>query len=187
MTIAVGTPVIVGAWSSTGFTVGNMVLNFEQAPCYVERAVSIKLEHNGFGGNVQPWTGFPPQQQARILRDYAELFETKLGAYRQLGGSTDQQQLFRRAVASGQAAYIDRRILWPNVPANLIAWLPAPVRLPLAISLVVVGGALWFVGRRRCAVGACLHCGYDLGGTPGADRCPECGRLTREVNRPIQG
>jgi hypothetical protein len=47
-----------------------------------------------------------------------------------------------------------------------------------ALWLAVSAQGVWAARRvtRRRRGGLCAHCGYDLRGTPGAARCPECGR-----------
>ncbi|GJQ30057.1 MAG: hypothetical protein HBSAPP03_19410 [Phycisphaerae bacterium] len=45
-------------------------------------------------------------------------------------------------------------------------------------SAVAAGGAAWLLPRVR--PGACVHCGYEL---VDLARCPECGRLSVDVER----
>lgn len=55
--------------------------------------------------------------------------------------------------------------------AHAPAWaVVTPLWIPLVIRLARPLRAL-----RRRRRGLCPACGYDLRGTPGADRCPECG------------
>ena len=61
------------------------------------------------------------------------------------------------------------------------AELSAPSWMPVALAggLPAARGAARLVrhlrSRRRCRLGLCERCGYDLRGTP--DGCPECGQL----------
>jgi hypothetical protein len=56
-----------------------------------------------------------------------------------------------------------------------------------AVGLFALGPALLlpFVARRRarCYQGRCFVCGYDMSGTPSAERCPECGAGWRPDSR----
>lgn len=56
-------------------------------------------------------------------------------------------------------------------------WWTAIVSLyyPLVIAAVLPGWWLWRMGRRRRPAGCCPGCGYDLRGSAGSGRCPECG------------
>jgi hypothetical protein len=55
-----------------------------------------------------------------------------------------------------------------------------------AVGLFALGPALLLplIGRRRARFyqGRCFVCGYDMSGTPSADRCPECGAGWRPVS-----
>jgi hypothetical protein len=61
-----------------------------------------------------------------------------------------------------------------------------PLWMPLALGGIVPGVILaWRAGRslsrrRRAALRACVHCGYDLRASP--HRCPECGTSSTAVN-----
>jgi hypothetical protein len=62
-----------------------------------------------------------------------------------------------------------------TVPYRVIA---ATTALLPALWLALTARGLWTARRlaRRRRSGLCTDCGYDLRGTPGAARCPECGR-----------
>jgi hypothetical protein len=61
-----------------------------------------------------------------------------------------------------------------TVPYRLIA---ATTALLPALWLAMSARGVWTARRlnRRRRSGLCTACGYDLRGTPGAPRCPECG------------
>jgi hypothetical protein len=73
-----------------------------------------------------------------------------------------------------------------HVPAPLLAarvtvpyWLIVGTTTLLpALWLALSARGVWTARRlnRRRRSGLCTACGYDLRGTPGAPRCPECGR-----------
>lgn len=188
--VTVGKPVIAGNWARPDMVFVGVIFQQPPMPCYAERVVSIWLSHQGLDGE---WAAISPENQVQFLRTYGEILADKFVPnppilprhLRFINGSTDESQLLRRALASGEAEFTDRRVLWSNLPANLVAWLPESVRLPVAISLSVVGGVVWGFGKHRHAFGACVHCGYDLTGTPHSTRCPECGVSTREADGPM--
>ncbi|MFM9957436.1 MAG: hypothetical protein ACKVZJ_05140 [Phycisphaerales bacterium] len=175
VTVELGAPKGAAWLTQAGWATRDGHLVFGHTPWYAERTVTVKLTHNGFGGEVRPWTALSPELQTRVLREHAETFAAKFGGRRRLGRSDDEAQLLRKVFSTGQAELTDRRVLWPNVPGYLIDWIPPRIRLPLAVSLMVTGVGGWLLGKRRLGAGACVQCGYDLSGTPNIDRCPECG------------
>ena len=78
--------------------------------------------------------------------------------------ATDPGTDVSAAAATGSMRYD----VW-YVPHWLIAALP--------VLLPVVAAVRQQRQRKRCRLGLCPACGYDLRATP--DRCPECGRLQR--------
>jgi hypothetical protein len=67
-----------------------------------------------------------------------------------------------------------------TLPYRLIA---AVTALLPALWLALFARGTWTARRvtRRKRGGLCTHCGYDLRGTPGAARCPECGREPQPI------
>jgi hypothetical protein len=61
-----------------------------------------------------------------------------------------------------------------------VAWIWI-VLLPLLLTLGLLSKFIWqrHISARRLRMGLCVHCGYDLRGTPG--RCPECGAAKDKI------
>jgi hypothetical protein len=85
--------------------------------------------------------------------------------------------------------WIGVALFWPAVIGATLVSLFAPWPVTLALGLVVAllaGRALAALLRRGRAVrhvhaGRCGACGYDLRGSVGSPRCPECGAAADPV------
>jgi hypothetical protein len=84
----------------------------------------------------------------------------------------------------------ERKALWPGARATQVRYF---VPCWLIFSAAAVLPASWRLARsklhRRRTAGCCLACGYDLRATPDKsgpqfDRCPECGLVAAQTNRP---
>jgi hypothetical protein len=60
--------------------------------------------------------------------------------------------------------------------ANWLAAFVMGVVLPLALIAVEAFLLLGLRHQHRSEHSLCVHCGYDLRGTPGIEKCPECGK-----------
>lgn len=56
----------------------------------------------------------------------------------------------------------------------VVGWFSAIVLLVATVKMLRLLPQ-WLAAGRRSRLGLCVHCGYDLAGTPGL-RCPECGK-----------
>ncbi|MHC4088817.1 MAG: hypothetical protein ACYSVY_00790 [Planctomycetota bacterium] len=63
----------------------------------------------------------------------------------------------------------------PGGVSNPIYPFVADVLGPVMLALPGIAAAAMFAYRRRSRPGHCQSCGYDLRGSAGSARCPECG------------
>jgi hypothetical protein len=112
-------------------------------------------------------------QQAQALEFFA------LRAAGQSGKAMGSDQDFVLDPLSGQLSLV------PPAPAAQAVRVTVPYRLIVGLTALFPAAwlALWAYAvhctrraTRRHRRGLCPACGYDLRGTPAADRCPECGR-----------
>lgn len=68
---------------------------------------------------------------------------------------------------------------WPyRFPLSSTCWVTVVPLWIVLVTLTVPTLWLWRIDRRRAVPGHCLECGYDLRGSIGSERCPECGTPT---------
>ena len=104
---------------------------------------------------------------------------------------------------NGTAMLIEQELVFDPLSGRMILPAPPPVAqavrvtLPyrLIVALTALFPAAWLAlwahavhctrrATRRHRRGLCPACGYDLRGTPAAERCPECGGQVAQTPRP---
>jgi hypothetical protein len=70
-------------------------------------------------------------------------------------------------------------VWWPTVNLGNYSVVIVPLWIPLLL-IALPTARVWWLDRRRPALGHCTRCGYDLTGNV-SGRCPECGTATSQT------
>ena len=86
----------------------------------------------------------------------------------------------------GEFTLPSRHGLFSNAPPAPMRWISIALWWPALLTAVlpILFLAMWLRRPRRCAVGLCPTCGYDLRATP--TRCPECRTIPADVAKHAQ-
>ena len=69
---------------------------------------------------------------------------------------------------------------YKQVPHYTVFYVTIPLwEISALIAILLAWSVIRLRRARRCPVGRCQSCGYDLRGTP--ERCPECGRASASL------